>query len=109
MTFLLLLVYHRKDAKDVRALSEKISLQMSSMDSMGGSGAMKDEITVDERRGMTEAQWAAFQKSTQGYGDQDENGIDLASLRRNLRLTPAQRLTRLQQAVNTLPRGRSNA
>ena len=58
---------------------------------------------------MTEAQWAIFQKHTQGYGDQDENGIDLSSLRRNLKLTPAQRLTRLQQAVETLPKGRTYA
>jgi hypothetical protein len=28
------------------------------------------------------------------YGDQDENGVDLASIRENLRLTPTERLER---------------
>jgi hypothetical protein len=36
------------------------------------------------------------------YGDQDENGVDLGSLRRNLQLTPTQRLWRLQSAINSL-------
>lgn len=57
---------------------------------------------AEDRLGMTPEQWAWFQRHTQGYGDQDENGIDLSSLRRNLGLTPAQRLDRLQQAVNSL-------
>lgn len=70
---------------------------------------LADETTAEDRLEMTTAQSSAFQKYTQGYGDQDENGIDLASLRRNLRLTPAQRLTRLQQAIRTLPNGISNA
>lgn len=29
------------------------------------------------------------------WGDQDENGVDLARLRENLKLTPAERLKRL--------------
>jgi hypothetical protein len=36
------------------------------------------------------------------YGDQDENGIDLGSLRRNLRLTPFERLERHQKALASL-------
>ena len=40
------------------------------------------------------------------YGEQDENGVDLSLLRRNLRLTPAQRLARLQQAVDSFPKRR---
>lgn len=56
----------------------------------------------EDRLGMTEEQWAVFQAYTRGYGDQDANGIDLSILRENLRLSPAQRLTRLQQAVNSL-------
>ncbi len=36
------------------------------------------------------------------YGDQDENGTDVGILRRNLRLTPTERLTRLQNAVYAL-------
>lgn len=33
------------------------------------------------------------------YGDQDENGIDLAALRRNLRLSPSERLQRMFDAA----------
>ena len=66
---------------------------------------MSDELENDQQ-GITEEQWAKLQAYSRGYGDQDENGIDLSALRRNLRLTPAQRLARLQQAVNTLPRKR---
>jgi hypothetical protein len=43
------------------------------------------------------------------YGDQDENGIDLSLLRANLRLTPRQRLEKLEQLLRTLPRGASRA
>lgn len=52
---------------------------------------------AEDRLGMTEEQWARFQEITHGYGDQDENGIDLSLLRENLKLTPTQRLERLQQ------------
>lgn len=38
------------------------------------------------------------------YGEQDANGIDLSSIRRNLRLTPTERLARLQSAANSLIR-----
>ena len=58
--------------------------------------------TTDESR-------AGSQAAAQGYGDQDENGVDVSSLRRNLRLTPAQRLARLQQAVASMPRVRQSA
>ena len=65
--------------------------------------------TIEEpadRLGMTEEQWQIFLKATRGYGEQDENGIDISLLRENLKLTPSQRLDRLHQAVNffrTLP------
>ncbi|MES2465540.1 MAG: hypothetical protein V4671_33660 [Armatimonadota bacterium] len=36
------------------------------------------------------------------YGDQDENGIDVGAIRRNLTLTPGQRILRLQQAIDSL-------
>jgi hypothetical protein len=55
-----------------------------------------DPLTPEQRRAMEE--WLRAHP----YGDQDENGIDLSSLRRNLRLTPGQRLARLQQAVRSL-------
>lgn len=45
-----------------------------------------------DRLGMTEAQWEQFQAHTQGFGEQDGNGVDLSLLRENLRLTPEQRV-----------------
>lgn len=56
------------------------------------------EIEAEDRLGMTEEQWMIFQAHTQGYGAQDENGVDITLLRENLRLTPGERLRRLQQA-----------
>ena len=38
------------------------------------------------------------------YGDQDENGIDLSLIRRNLRLTPAERLRQGDKARRDLLR-----
>jgi hypothetical protein len=55
---------------------------------------------AEDRLGMTEEQWARFQQYTRGYGEQDENGIDISLLRANLRLTPSQRLEKLQQAYD---------
>ncbi len=56
----------------------------------------------EDRLGMTEEQWAAFQAYTHGFGDQDENGVDLAALRENLKLTPTQRLEKLIAAQSFL-------
>jgi hypothetical protein len=36
------------------------------------------------------------------WGDQDENGVDLARLRENLKLTPAERLKRLEAGRSML-------
>lgn len=47
------------------------------------------------RLGMTEAQWSRFQEYTHGYGDQDENGVDISLLRANLKLTPTERLKKM--------------
>jgi hypothetical protein len=52
----------------------------------------------EDRLGMTEEQWAWFQAYTHGYGEQDENGVDLSLLRRNLRLTPTERVERMLRA-----------
>jgi len=52
----------------------------------------------EDRLGMTEEGWEAFKRVTRGYGDQDEKGIDLSLIRRNLRLTPTERLQNLQSA-----------
>ena len=55
--------------------------------------------TAEDHLGMTDEQWAIFHRATHGFGEQDANGIDLASLRENLRLTPTERLRRHQQAL----------
>lgn len=56
------------------------------------------EETEEDRLGMTEEQWARFQTYTHGFGEQSESGVDISLLRENLRLTPTERLRRLQQA-----------
>jgi hypothetical protein len=37
------------------------------------------------------------------YGEQDENGVDISLLRENLKLTPAERLSKLQNLVRGIP------
>lgn len=54
------------------------------------------EISEEDRRRMEE--WLRAHP----YGDQDENGIDLGSLRANLKLTPLQRLEKHQKALGNL-------
>lgn len=54
--------------------------------------------------GFTAEQWQAFQAATQGFGEQDENGVDLSLLRENLKLTPTERLLRLQAELKALHR-----
>ena len=61
---------------------------------------MEDTEEPVDKLGMTDEQWEWFQKATHGNGDQDENGVDLSLLRENLRLTPTQRLDKLQDAIN---------
>jgi hypothetical protein len=56
---------------------------------MDGDGGTTE---LDDRLGMTEAQWARFQAYTHGFGEQDENGVDVSLLRENLRRTATQRL-----------------
>lgn len=52
----------------------------------------------EDRLGMTEEQWQRFQEYTHGYGEQDENGVDLSLIRENLKLTPIERLRKLMSA-----------
>lgn len=51
-----------------------------------------DPPEVEDRLGMTPEQWELFQAYTRGYGEQDANGIDVSLLRRNLLLTPTERV-----------------
>src|SRR5262249_22235004 len=62
--------------------------------------------TDEDRLGMTDEQWEAFQRHTHGFGDQDENGIDLSLLRANLRLTPTERLEKMRRSIIDLRRVR---
>lgn len=60
----------------------------------------------EDHLGMTEEQWAWFQAYTHGFGEQDENGVDVSLLRENLRLTPTQRVEKL---LRTLAADRGNS
>lgn len=53
----------------------------------------------DDRLGMTPEQWEWFQSHVRGYGEQDENGVDVAALRENLRLTPTERVQKMFRAL----------
>ena len=50
-----------------------------------------------DRLGMTEEQWAQWQAYTRGFGEQDENGVDVSLLRQNLRLSPWERLEKMER------------
>ncbi len=56
-------------------------------------------MTKDENNAIAE-EIIRFQEENPDYwGDQDENGVDLARLRENLKLTPAERLQQLGVAL----------
>lgn len=63
----------------------------------------QEPVTAEQR-----AEMEAWLKA-HPYGEQDENGIDLGSLRRNLALTPTERLHRMQNAANAILEIRRNA
>ena len=54
----------------------------------------------DDHLGMTDEQWAWFQDYTHGFGEQDENGVDVSLLRENLRLTPSERVQKFQRFLS---------
>lgn len=54
---------------------------------------------IEDHLGMTDQQWATFQAHTQGFGEQDESGVDISMLRENLRLTPEERLQKHERAL----------
>lgn len=60
-------------------------------------------LTPEERAQMDA--WLAAHP----YGEQDANGIDLSLLRANLKLTPTERLQRLESAANSMQRMTRNA
>lgn len=59
-------------------------------------------MTPEENEAANRAlvQWQEDHPDT--WGDQDENGIDLAHLRENLKLTPVERLQRLDAGRESL-------
>ena len=56
---------------------------------------------TEDHLGMTDDQWAQWQAYTRGYGEQDENGVDISLLRENLKLTPTERLQKHQNALRS--------
>ena len=58
---------------------------------------MSEEL--EDRLGMTDEQWTRFQEYTHGYGEQDEDGVDVSLLRENLKLTPTERLEHHAKAL----------
>lgn len=53
----------------------------------------------EDRLGLTQEQWERFQAYTRGYGEQDENGVDLSLLRANLKLTPTERIEKMRRSL----------
>ncbi len=64
---------------------------------------------VEDRLGMTDAQWAQWQAYTHGYGEQDANGIDISLIRENLRVPPWERLAKLQRNLSFFKEDRMDA
>jgi hypothetical protein len=52
----------------------------------------------------TPEQLSALQKLLSGYGEQSESGVDISLLRANLRLTPLERLAKLQDSARFIER-----
>jgi hypothetical protein len=67
------------------------------MDNTDNDEPRPETVLTEEQRAAVEA-WL----QANPYGEQDENGIDLSAIRRNLRLSPTERLARLQQAADSL-------
>ena len=53
----------------------------------------------EDRLGLSQEQWERFQAYTHGYGEQDENGVDLSLLRTNLKLTPTERIEKMRRSL----------
>ena len=59
----------------------------------------KEAEEPEDHLGMTPDLWAQFKAFTSGFGDQDENGVDLSLLRENLKYTPTERIERMRRAI----------
>ena len=60
------------------------------------------EPPPEDRLGLTPEQWECFRRATQGFGEQDERGVDLSLLRENLKLTPTERLRKHDRALRLM-------
>lgn len=60
------------------------------------AASQRTELTQEER--LVIENWLGAHP----YGVQDANGIDLSLLRENLKLTPTERLIRLERAANEI-------
>ena len=54
---------------------------------------------IPEEARKVQDEWLASQPK---WGDQDENGIDLGHLRANLKLTPTERIQKLQRHIEVV-------
>ncbi len=71
--------------------------------------AQTETQETEDRLGMTDAQWAQWQTYTHGYGEQDANGIDISLIRENLRVSPSERLLKLQRNLVFFKEDRLNS
>ena len=69
-------------------------------------GALKGETS--EPRSGDRLDYYSLSNSPADYGEQDENGIDLSLIRRNLHLTPTERLRRADRECRALMRMRED-
>ena len=53
----------------------------------------------DRNAHLTEEQREQVRRATTGYGEQGANGYDLSMFRANLRLTPTERIQKMQRAL----------
>lgn len=63
----------------------------------------------DDRLDMTLDQWEVFRRLTEGFPEDRPAQVDTARLRQNLRLSPLERLRRLQREISSLRRLKARA
>lgn len=63
----------------------------------------------DDRLDMTVDQWEIFRRLTEGFPEDRPERVDTARLRQNLRLSPLDRLRRLQREILSLRRLKARA
>ena len=69
------------------------------------NGVLKMDEDIDLNAHLTEEQWEQVRRATTGYGEQGANGYDLSMFRENLRLTPTERIQKMQRRVSIFSGG----